>query len=315
MLHNATYLGAEKSQKEPEEYHCEKCDFFTSKLGNWKRHIKTKKHNATEMLHNATDLWEKKSQKEPELSYETYFCDCGKSYKHHSSYYRHKTKCNWIPHIKDKVIENNDNAEEDVVDNSETHGETTPYISFGTKEAFDSFTNIISSNSGNTTTIGGHNNNSFNNNFNINLFLNDKCANALSIQDFAEKLRITMNDLSSMKSNEPQAITNIIEKNLSGLALTERPMHNHEKKWYVKDKEEGWEDKSGEKIVENVKSSIAKKSGPVFVKNNPDWGHSDKKGAEYAEIVSIAMGDMSGNKGDKILKNIEESCSINAVIE
>ena len=121
-----------------------------------------------------------------------------------------------------------------------------------------------------------------------------------------------MNDLSSMKTNEPRAITSIIQQNLSGLALTERPMHNHEKKWYVKDKEEGWEDESGEKIVKEVKSSIARKSMPVFVENNPDWQHSEKKGAEYAEIVSVTMGDLPENKGNKVLKDLENTKQIGA---
>lgn len=123
-----------------------------------------------------------------------------------------------------------------------------------------------------------------------------------------------MNDLSSMKTNEPRAITSIIQQNLSGLALTERPMHNHEKKWYVKDKEEGWEDESGEKIVKEVKSSIARKSMPVFVENNPDWQHSEKKGAEYAEIVSVTMSDLPENKGNQVLKDLESTCTIDVTI-
>ena len=295
MLHNATVLGAKTRKNAPCEYHCKKCDYTTCKTSDWKRHLKTKKHNATEMLHNATYLGPKAAEKAPEEDCNAYCCDCGKTYKHHSSYYRHKSKCTWTPPEEEKVVEK-----------SEISSDQMTLLISTMKTLVEKGTH--------NTNIGGNNSNSFNNNFNINLFLNDQCANALSIQDFAEKLRITMNDLSSMKSNEPKAITNIIEQNLSGLALTERPMHNHEKKWYVKDKEEGWEDKSGEKIVETVKSSIAKKSGPVFVENNPDWQNSDKKGAEYAEIVSVAMGDISGNNGDKILKSIEDVCSINIAI-
>jgi hypothetical protein len=299
MLHNATYLGAEKSQKELDAYHCEKCDFFTSKLGNWKRHIKTKKHNATKMLHNATYLGSEKSQKEPESDCNEYYCDCGKTYKHHSSYYRHKSKCTWNPPVEEKAV--------DKTDTSFTNEQASLLVST-VKTLVENGTNI------NNTNIGGHNSNSFNNNFNINIFLNDKCANALSIQDFAEKLRITMNDLSSMKTNEPKAITSIIQQNLSNLALTERPMHNHEKKWYVKDKVEGWEDNSGEKIVKEVKSSIARKTMPVFVENNPDWQHSEKKGAEYAEIVSVTMGDLPENKGNQVLKDLENTCSFDVTI-
>ena len=298
MLHNATYLGPKTAESGLEKYKCEKCDYSTCHLSHWKRHLKTKKHNATKMLHNATYLRPKAAEKEPGKDCDTYYCECGKTYKHHSSYYRHKSKCTWTPPIEKVVEESETSSKNDQI--SLLISTVKTLIENGT--------------SNNTTNIGGNNSNSFNNNFNINLFLNDQCANALSIQDFAEKLRITMNDLSSMKTNEPKAITNIIEQNLSGLALTERPMHNHEKKWYVKDKEEGWEDKSGEKIVKEVKSSIARKSVPVFVENNPDWQHSDKKGAEYAEIVSVTMSELAENKGNKVLKGLENTCTIDVTI-
>ena len=299
MLHNATYLGPKTAKNGLEEYQCEKCDYTTCHLSHWKRHLKTKKHNATKMLHNATCLGPKAAEKEPDSGCDAYCCDCGKTYKHHSSYYRHKSKCTWTPPVEEKVV--------DESEMSSKNDQISLLIST-VKTLVEKGTN------NSTTNIGGHNSNSFNNNFNINLFLNDKCANALSIQDFAEKLRITMSDLSSMKTNEPRAITSIIQQNLSGLALTERPMHNHEKKWYVKDKEEGWEDESGEKIVKEVKSSIARKSMPVFVENNPDWQHSEKKGAEYAEIVSVTMGDLPENKGNKVLKDLENTCTIDVTI-
>ena len=304
MLHNATYLGAKTRKNAPNEYHCEKCDYITCKTSDWKRHLKTKKHNATQMLHNATDLRPKAAEKEPGKDCDPYYCECGKTYKHHSSYYRHKSKCNWTPPIEKVVEESETSSKNDQIS----------LLISTVKTLIENGTSNNSNNSNNTTNIGGNNSNSFNNNFNINFFLNEQCANALSIQDFAEKLRITMNDLSSMKTNEPKAITNIIEQNLSGLALTERPMHNHEKKWYVKDKEEGWEDKSGGKIVKEVKSSIARKSVPVFVENNPDWQYSDKKGAEYAEIVSVTMGELAENKGNKVLKGLENTCTIDVTI-
>tara|TARA_A100001011_G_C14132343_1_gene766017 strand:- start:98 stop:1003 length:906 start_codon:yes stop_codon:yes gene_type:complete len=300
MLHNATDLGAKTRKNAPSEYHCEKCDYTTCKTSDWKRHLKTKKHNATKMLHNATDLAPKTAEKAPDKDCGVYCCECGKSYKHHSSYYRHKSKCTWTSPIEEKVVEESETS---------SKNDQISLLISTVKTLIENGTN-----NNNTTNIGGNNSNSFNNNFNINLFLNDKCANALSIQDFAEKLRITMNDLSSMKTNEPKAITSIIEQNLSGLALTERPMHNHEKKWYVKDKQEGWEDKSGEKIVKEVKSSIARKSVPVFVENNPDWHHSDKKGAEYAEIVSVTMSELAENKGNKVLKGLENTCTIDVTI-
>ena len=298
MLHNATDLGPKAAENGLNEYHCEKCDYTTSHLSHWKRHLKTKKHNATKMLHNATDLGPKKYKKELIDENGCFCCDCGKTYKHHSSFYRHKSKCNWKPPIEETLVEVKKEEED-----------AKPYVTFGSKEALDHYVKLVSSNAGNNNTnINGNNN--MNTNFNINLYLNEQCANALSIQDFAQKLRITMADLSSMKANEPRAITNIIKKNLDGLADTERPMHNHDQKWYVKDKAEGWENEGGDKIVCNIKSSIAKKSGPVFVESNPNWAEDSRQGQQYAEVINVTMGEISGNNLNKVLDGIQPECFI-----
>ena len=102
---------------------------------------------------------------------------------------------------------------------------------------------------GNSNIVGNNNNNQFN----IQLFLNEDCKNALSIQDFAKQLTVTMEELSLLKDSEPKGIEEIIRNNLMKYALTERPMHNHEKKWYVKDKNDGWEDDKADTIVKSVK--------------------------------------------------------------
>ena len=96
MLPNADSLGAKTSQNEPIKYCCEKCDYSTCKLANWKRHLKTKKHNATSMLTNADYLGAKTSQKEPNKAENKWICGCGKSYKHKQSFYRHRSKCTYI---------------------------------------------------------------------------------------------------------------------------------------------------------------------------------------------------------------------------
>ena len=91
-MQNATYLGDKSRQKVAPKYYCEKCDYSTSKLSDWKNILRRKNtmlHKCYKMLH--VNL--KKSLKS--CSKKKYFCQCGKSYKHHSSYYRHKQKCDW----------------------------------------------------------------------------------------------------------------------------------------------------------------------------------------------------------------------------
>ena len=58
MLHNL----AQNAQKTHKIFHCEKCDYSTCHSGMWNRHIKTKKHNATEMLHDATKIGTKRTK-------------------------------------------------------------------------------------------------------------------------------------------------------------------------------------------------------------------------------------------------------------
>ena len=48
MVTNGDFLGPKAAESGPHEYHCKKCDYITSHLSHWKRHIKTKKHNGAE---------------------------------------------------------------------------------------------------------------------------------------------------------------------------------------------------------------------------------------------------------------------------
>jgi len=53
MLENAGYLGPKAAESGLTDYHCATCDYTTSHLSHWKRHLKTRKHNAGQMLDNA----------------------------------------------------------------------------------------------------------------------------------------------------------------------------------------------------------------------------------------------------------------------
>jgi hypothetical protein len=69
-------------------YTCINCNFSCSKNSDFIRHCNTKKHNAT----NNDGMLK---------------CRCGKKYKHHSSYYRHKSRCNITPEHAENTAPNN----------------------------------------------------------------------------------------------------------------------------------------------------------------------------------------------------------------
>ena len=102
------------------------------------------------------------------------------------------------------------------------------------------------------------NNNTINtkNKFNINVFLNEKCKDAISIDQFIEGIEISLKNLLTTKDKgQSEGISNIIIENMNRLSLYERPLHCTDKKretLYIKNSE--WEkDDTGEQINKAIK--------------------------------------------------------------
>ena len=64
------------------------------------------------------------------------------------------------------------------------------------------------------------------NNTNFNVFLTEKCAEALSIGDFVQQLHVSLQDLEfTMEKGKRAGIANIIRRGLEELGVYRRPMH------------------------------------------------------------------------------------------
>ena len=70
-----------KSPKISYKFFCEKCDYKCNKNSEFNKHILTDKHK---ILQNPTSSNDTAKQ---------YMCNCGKKYKHSSTLYAHKKKC------------------------------------------------------------------------------------------------------------------------------------------------------------------------------------------------------------------------------
>ena len=80
-----------KSPKIPKNYLCDCCDYITSNKKDYTKHLLTAKH--------------KKANNANDVSIKIYECNCGRIYKHLSSYSRHKKKC-FSEYEKDSVTKN-----------------------------------------------------------------------------------------------------------------------------------------------------------------------------------------------------------------
>ena len=305
MVHNGTQNVAKSRSKVAQDYYCEKCDYRTCKTSDWKKHLKTKKHNGTQMIHNGTQNVAKSCSKE------RFTCDCGRSYKFHSGYYRHKSKCTWTSPVEDGnklAMSSNDDSDSITMSKSALTGLMTEM----TKALLPVFAEAV----GDKSSISGSgSNNTINNNnqkiFNVNLFLNEKCANAMSIQDFAKNLQLTMSDLDKAK---PDQITNVVMKNLQPLSITDRPFHYTDlsgAEWYVNDKDKGWETDNGVKVIESAEHGIMKKWPDQFQEAHPNWTSSERLQDKYVKLAGEATSSLKEKDKNKVLDNLKETAELN----
>lgn len=289
--------GTSKVAKSCSHFHCEKCDYTTCKKSSWLKHLETKKHNSVKMVHNDT------SKVAKSCSTSRFVCECGRSYKYHSGYYRHKAKCNYEPEASEVT---------EVVD--ELHSRIT-------KAEMTQITTQVLTTLLENGTIGqqqGGHHNTINNNhqkiFNVNLFLNDQCANAMSIQDFAKNLQLTMNDLDKSK---PECITNVVLKNLRPMAITDRPIHctdGDKQEWYVKDEDKGWQEDDGDKMLSEVDNKINQSWPNTFQNEHPNYESSEKLQDKYIDAAAKASKKLSDKAKKKVLSEIGLSATLNATV-
>jgi hypothetical protein len=284
------------SQKQNIKYFCEKCDYETFRKSDLQKHIKSKKHNTTKI-----------QQKN------SYKCECGKEYTHRASLFNHKKKCNYKEEKQENKLEENGVPQEEV-----NYKEVILTLINQNKELQDllisqqdllisqqeeyrkDMKNLILHIKPNNTVNKTINNNN-NKTFNIMMFLNENCKDAMTIQDFAERLVVSIEDLEKKKFD---CLSNTILKNLKSLSITERPVHcgNRKKKeWYLNDKEKGWEMDNGEKLIKNAEYGINKKFQNEFKKHYPNYSTVENIKDKYMQLINRTFTDLPENEKSRLL--------------
>jgi hypothetical protein len=169
---------------------------------------------------------------------------------------------------------------------------------------------------------GTHNTtNSHNKSFNLQLFLNETCKDAMNIMDFVESINLQLSDLEKVgKLGYIDGISNIIVKNLKALDISERPIHCTDKKReiiYVKD-ENKWEkeNETNNKMKKAIKLISNKniKMLNTFKEKYPDCLKSESKYSDqYNKIVIESFGgngDNDDEKENRIIQKIAKEVTI-----
>ena len=289
------------SKNVPKIFICHNCDYKCSKQSILDKHFLTRKHL---MLTNAN----KKCSKN--IDGEEFICNCGKIFKHKSSMSRHKKICN----IND---DNNTENNIDISNNflkqivSQVIDENNQIKNILLKENSD-FKKIIMKQQdqiGELIPKIGNNNTNIQQKFNINIFLNEECKEAINMNDFIKSIEISLEQLDIIKNKGlVDGLSNTIVENMSKLSLHKRPLHCTDEKreiLYIKN-DDVWEKDTKKTHIKQAIKDLSNKQYKTLLnwtKANPDFKEDIDKQEYFSKAVS-EIGKISDAVDEKIIKNL-----------
>jgi len=294
---------------------CEKCDFICSKQSNLNKHLLTRKHK---ILTNVDAVGAKNANITT-----NHVCKCGKEYKHRQSLWVHKNKCK--TYILNSESESDSESDSDANSESDSEPNTKSIIlkkdnliEYLIKEnqefkslimdliKKDHNTNITNNNNNNSNNI-----NNINNSFNLNLFLNEKCKDAINISEFVDNVKMQLSDLENFgHMGYVEGVSRILIKNLNDLDTYSRPIHCSDFKreiLYIKD-DDKWTKETDDKLVlKNAIKQVANKNIKqiqTWKNENPGCTNSDSR--KNDQYINIVMNSMSGGTSEEQQNNISQ---------
>ena len=257
---------------------CKPCDYICCKEYLLTRHLSTRKH-------------QKRCATSQEIS--TRECNkCKKIYSSNRSYWAHSKKCSGnVPNVPDladiinRLLIENQELRTFVMNQSNTVLEHT-------NEVMKQIMTIQPA-----TVINNTNNN---NKFNINVFLNEQCKDAINFADFVKSIEVSQTDLHNTgQLGFVDGISKIILDNLKQLSINERPIHCTDIKretMYIKD-EDKWNKEEDDTKLHGAIQTVSRKSMKTLIEwkqVNPDYEDGDSEFSQ--ECLSMQRHSVAGDE-------------------
>lgn len=290
------------AQKRACKYTCEPCSYVTDKRTHWNRHASTDKHKR--LIDNSV------------ASGVAYHCDgCGYKTTRRNNWNSHllTTKHNTVYTKNEDSFSQHDMIRTIVDDNKELRLMMSKLI----EQNSLALTTAIECSKRSVTVFNSNNIN--NNNFNINVFLNEKCANAKNMSDFIAGIEITHEDLeNNAELGFVGGMVKIITDNLNKLDITERPIHCTDSKrdiLYIKDDNKWSKEGSFDKMNKYIQEISGKNVRKLlkWKRENPDYADGD---SEFSiKSLKIHMTLMAGAERDKFYPRVIHEVSKLSIID
>jgi hypothetical protein len=190
------------------------------------------------------------------------------------------------------------------------------------KEIQKNFIELIPHIKGNITS-NSHNTTTNNNQFNINMFLNEHCKNAMNLTDFIHSLPITNETYDhTIENGLTKTITHMITNGLNNMDILERPIHCTDparKTMYVKDNDVWEKDSELVKVLEGIKILSLKQRTNIskWQDANSGWKTDENLQTKLTSLVFNSMTDIENDEKEcnKIIRAISKNTYLTAEIK
>jgi hypothetical protein len=323
LKHQRKFLEVQNSPKSLNEspYHCMHCNYTTMKKKDYDKHEKTIKHLKS---------------LNPELNRSEHLSCiyCNKIFANSGGLWKHKQKCS--PNNKERVISDTNVTNEMFMEFMKHSKEIQHFLYEQNKElqntliektcefqnvVIDQNNKILELSKAPSTMINS--NNTTNQQFNIQFFLNETCKDAMNISDFVNSLQLQIEDFETTgKLGYIEGISRIIINGLRRIDTTKRPIHCTDVKretLYVKD-EDTWEKEEPEKTkLKKAVNQVARMNLsqlPKWQKENPESEILDtKENNEYVKYSLVALGGKDKEEDDKFVEKIMKNVLREVIID
>ena len=326
-------------------YHCEKCDYTTSRKFNFLKHNETDKHRSP--LH----VMSKKMSIFGSEASADYRCpNCDRKYMAQRSLWRHSKHCSSGNNDKsayqlfsDKITElcqsNAELSKTNQIQQTQmiqlctavlsTIGQNlvvSPQVSSsagssapGSSITNNQIANICNSttNNNNLTVNGNMTNNSNNKTFNINMFLNEECKDAMNMTDFVKTIELDTHDMEDVgKRGFVKGISKIFMDNLEKTDVTKRPIHCSDSKrevLYIKDDNKWEREGIHSKKLLNAIHTVEHKNVVLvneWAKSHPQCENSETQANQIYMTLAKHATDGDDDNIMKVAKQIAKSVVI-----
>jgi hypothetical protein len=308
-------MATKISKTDNENFICNECDYICYKKQHYIQHCETTKHKNRIGNISATDK-------------SSLCCEnCNKTYIDRSGLWRHKKKCknnsqvtNNIPVLDDNKLLRDfivEQAKQYVANVNSENQELRNFIIEQSKQHVANINEIVEKNAEIMNkvveTIKPVNNtiNQTNNNqrFNINVFLNETCKDAINFSDFVNNIQISYEDLeNNARLGFVNGISKIFLDNLNQLDISERPIHCTDVKretMYIKDDNTWTKQTDNEKLQKAIQAVSYRSMGKLgkWKQENPDYNDADSEFSQRCLVIqkNTLAGDERGVYYPKVI--------------